>query len=99
MPGPAAGASTVKLSQQTVDIRVVLAVSMWRSDVDLAFKAPSTNMSKCLADIDVTVVNGHVLGCCERQNCAESSGVGNGRVRVSRLLAPSSAPAKRYVLI
>ena len=37
-------------------------------------------MHKCLADIDV--VNGHVLGCCERQNCSELVGVGHGRVRV-----------------
>lgn len=37
-------------------------------------------MQKCLADIDM--VNGHVFGCYERQNCSESAGVGHGRVRV-----------------
>ena len=81
MPGPAAGAVIVKRSQLTVDILVVFAVSRWRSDVDLAFKALlQKHAKKKMADIDV--VNGHVLGCCERQNCSESAGVGHGRVRV-----------------
>ena len=39
VPGPVAGAATVKRSQQTVDVLVVFVVSRWRSDADLAFKA------------------------------------------------------------
>ena len=39
VPGPVAGATTLKRSQQTVDVLVVFVVSRWRSDADLAFKA------------------------------------------------------------